>query len=46
MAIPNHSRDDELAKTNADGQWASNFAWGFAVLMALTAVLLWAMFGR
>ena len=30
---------------NADREWASTYAWRFAVLTELTALFLWALFG-
>jgi hypothetical protein len=39
-------RDERLADSNAQAEWASNFAWGFAVLAALAAVFIWALSAR
>lgn len=33
-------RNERLADSNAHGEWASTFAWGFAVL---AAVVIWAV---
>lgn len=46
MATSGNNRDEQRAQINADGEWASTYAWGFAVLTALTAVFLWSLFGR
>ena len=46
MVTTDNSRDERRAQMNADGEWASTYAWGFAVLTALAALFLWAVFGR
>jgi hypothetical protein len=46
MTTTENSRDERRAQMNADGEWASTYAWGFAALTALTAVFLWTLFGR
>jgi len=46
MVTTENGRDEQRAQMNADGEWASTYAWGFAVLTALVAVFLWTLFGR
>ena len=43
MNAPGTDRDERLANSNAQGEWASTYAWGFAVLAALAAVVIWAL---
>jgi hypothetical protein len=46
MNISENDRDDRQSKVSADGQWASNLAWGLSAAAALLAILLWVAFGK
>jgi len=46
MSTSKNDRDDRQSQLSAQGQWASNLAWGYAVAAALVAVLLFALLGR
>jgi hypothetical protein len=46
MDTSQNERNERQSQVSAQGQWASNIAWGISAAAAILAILLWAVFGK